>query len=263
MSSNQSVDGQTSDSSFRRVCVCVFAHIFPACAVECRRVFVCVCLMWWQWNGPISRAHKRTNRIAHPFRQPVTTRTTIMKTATTTTTALLLLSATSVAGLASPNPAIKVMAQGMSLLKPVFAAEAQLQAAVLGGSVDTDDVVAEIAANKKANKVLVYTYGLSPFSTEALSMLEDSGYEYTNIELGPEWFLLGGAESVTRVELSKEVESGATSLPKIFIGGNCIGGCAELAELVETGELDSTMKAAKVPKKGEAAAPAGLFSFLK
>lgn len=120
-----------------------------------------------------------------------------------------------------PNPAIKLAANGMSLLKPIFALEASLQAAVLGAitNVDKEAVAAEIESLKNENKVLIYTYGLSPFSTEALSMLDESGCEYTNIELGAEWFLLGGEASETRVALSKEVESGATSLPKIFIGG--------------------------------------------
>ena len=146
-----------------------------------------------------------------------------------------------------PNPVIKLAANGMSLLKPVFALEANLQAAVLGAifKVDKDQVAAEIESLKNENNVLIYTYGLSPFSTEAISMLENSGIEYTNIELGAEWFALGGKGSEIRVALSKEVESGATSLPKVFIGGECIGGCAELANLVESGDLDEMMKKSK------------------
>ncbi len=160
----------------------------------------------------------------------------------------------------TPNAAIKVAANGMSLLKPIFAAEASLQAAVLGGlaKVDPEEVKAAIEFEKKANGVLIYTYGLSPFSSEALSILDKSGYPYKNIELGAEWFLLGGEESQTRVELGKDGDFG-TSLPKIFIGGECIGGCAELVNLVEEGKLDETMKKAKVTKKGAASKP-GFFS---
>ena len=145
-----------------------------------------------------------------------------------------------------PNLPIKIAAQGMGLLKPIFQAEALVQAAALGAltGVDKAAVAEEIEQNKRANKVLIYTYGLSPFSAEAIAMLEGSGYEYTQIELGLEWFLLGGKGSETRVALSKELEGGATSLPKIFIGGKCIGGCAELAALVEGGELDAMMRSA-------------------
>lgn len=173
------------------------------------------------------------------------------------TTSILMLSLAGCSALSSapdarnPNPVIKTMAQGMGLLKPVFGAEAKLQAAILGFNVDADSVATEIEAQKKASKALIYTYGLSPFSSEALAMLDASGYEYTKIELGAEWFLLGPEQSVTRVALSKEVENGATSLPKIFIGGQCIGGCSELATLVQNGELDSLMKQSRVPMKGD------------
>lgn len=122
----------------------------------------------------------------------------------------------------APNPAIGLAAKGMGLLKPVFKLEAEIQAAALGGKIDKDDVVAEINNLKSENKALIYTYGLSPFSTEARNILKATDYQFTEIELGAEWFLLGGKESVTRVALSEEVEGGATSLPKIFIGGNAL-----------------------------------------
>jgi len=107
----------------------------------------------------------------------------------------------------------------------------------------------------------MYTYGLSPFSSEARNILEATDYEFTEIELGAEWFALGGKGSVTRVALSEEVDSGATSLPKIFIGGKCIGGCSELSDLATSGELDTLLSQAKVPKKN-APKKAGLFAFL-
>merc|ERR1719469_32176 len=162
----------------------------------------------------------------------------------------------------APNPAITFAAKGMSLLRPIFKAEALVQAAALGtiSGVEKENVVQQIAENKAKNKALIYTYGLSPFSSEAVKILEETGYEFTNIELGAEWFLLGGEASLTRVALSEEVDDGATSLPKIFIGGNCIGGCSDLADLSEAGELESLLKQAKVPKIGaEAKTPFSLF----
>ena len=174
-------------------------------------------------------------------------------TVQTSSTSLSMSDTTTETTTLQPNPVIKLAANGMSLLKPIFGLEAQLQAAVLGAitNVDKDAVAGDIDVLKSQNKVLIYTYGLSPFSTESLSILEASGYEYTNVELGKEWFLLGGEASETRVALSKLVDSGATSLPKIFIGGECIGGCAELASIVENGELDSKMKLAKVSNKNK------------
>merc|ERR1711920_53933 len=88
--------------------------------------------------------------------------------------------------------------------------------------------------------VVIYTYGLSPFSTEALSTLESTGCKLANVELGAEWFALGAKGSATRVELRKLYGQG--SLPHIFIGGEWVGGLATgaeggLAGLVERDEL--------------------------
>jgi hypothetical protein len=154
----------------------------------------------------------------------------------------------------APNPVIKVASAGMGLLKPIFVAEAKLQAAVLGKifGVSIEDVKAEITQESQQNKCLIYTYKLSPFSTEALSLLESSGFEYKNIELGLEWFLLGGRGSQTRVALADMAENGASSLPKIFIGGKLIGGAggySALASLIDNGEFEGRMTAARVPKK--------------
>lgn len=151
-----------------------------------------------------------------------------------------------------PNPVIKLMAQGMTLLKPIFGAEAKLQAAVLGkvAGIDESQVSADIQTTVKKNKLVIYTYSLSPFSSEAVRLLQESGYVFEEVELGAEWFLLGGEESVARVELSKLTNNGATSLPKVFVDGKCIGGCSELASLVESGEFEELMKQTKVPKVG-------------
>ena len=177
-------------------------------------------------------------------------------------TTLSLLTILSVANAYSPNPALNVAAKGMSLLKPIFKAEAELQAAALGAlsKVDKESVVQEINEKKTKNKALIYTYGLSPFSSEAVKILEGTGYEFTEIELGAEWFLLGGEGSVTRVALSEEADDGATSLPKVFIGGKCIGGCSALSDLAESGELETLLAKAKVPKVG-GAEKKGPFSF--
>lgn len=146
-----------------------------------------------------------------------------------------------------PNGVIQAMAQGMNLLKPFFAVEAQLQAFVLGrlGNIDPAQVSADIESVISKNKLVIYTYSLSPFSSEAVRLLTESGHDFEQVELGAEWFLLGAKESVARVELSKflsDDKNGATSLPKIFISGKCIGGCADLGSLIQSGEFDLLMK---------------------
>ena len=150
------------------------------------------------------------------------------------------------------NPAIKLAGQGMSLLKPIFSAEAKLQAAVLGVGVDKDEVKQELSdcLNAKKTPAVIYTYGLSPFSTEAVAVLESTGAKFEKRELGPEWFLLGGRGSVLRAELDEM--TGQSSLPHIFIGGESIGGLSTgtpgLAALLESGELEAKLKKAKALK---------------
>lgn len=149
----------------------------------------------------------------------------------------------------NPSPVIKAMANGMTLLKPIFGAEAKIQASVLGANVDELEVSQEIASELKSSPVVIYTYGLSPFSTEATAILDSTGCEYNKIEVGAEWFLLDGKDSVKRVLLSEFVDNGATSLPKVFVNGECIGGCAELAEGVSNGTFDELVKSKSKPKK--------------
>ena len=147
------------------------------------------------------------------------------------------------------NPAIKLAGQGMKLLKPIFSAEAKLQAAVLGGQVDKEEVRQELndCLDAKKTPAVIYTYSLSPFSTEALALLESTGANFEKRELGPEWFLLGGRASVLRAEL--DAMTGQSSLPHIFIGGESIGGLSTgtpgLVALIENGELEAKLKKAK------------------
>lgn len=155
----------------------------------------------------------------------------------------------------NPSPVIKAMANGMTLLKPIFAAEAKIQASVLGADVDEQFVSQEIASEIKSSPVVIYTYGLSPFSSEASVILDDTGCDYKKIEVGAEWFLLNGSNSVKRVLLSEFVDNGATSLPKVFVNGQCLGGCAELAESVSSGEFDDLLNAKNVKKEKKSFLP--------
>merc|ERR1719382_1114644 len=149
----------------------------------------------------------------------------------------------------TPSPAIVGAGKAMPLLGPIFNVEADLQAVVTnGGSYDEEEVKADIASTVSSAPVVIYTYGLSPFSTEALSVLESTGCKMETVELGAEWFALGGKGSATRVELRKLYGQG--SLPHIFIGGEWVGGLTTganggLAGLVERDELVPLLRKAK------------------
>jgi glutaredoxin 3 len=89
-----------------------------------------------------------------------------------------------------------------------------------------ENALSEIAreTNSADEAVVVYTYSLSPFSTETKNVLDRLKIPYKEISLGNEWLpgLLapGGAEK--RAALLQL--TGQSSLPHIFIGGKSIGG---------------------------------------
>lgn len=148
-----------------------------------------------------------------------------------------------------PSAAITAAGKGMPLLSPIFNIEADIQAAVLNlGSYDEEAIRDEISATSTSAPVVIYTYPLSPFSSEAVAVLESSGCKFEEVQLGLEWFALGPKGSATRVELRKLYGQG--SLPHIFIGGEWVGGLATgaddgLAGLVESGELEAKLRKAK------------------
>ena len=157
--------------------------------------------------------------------------------------------AQSVEGVKPPAAAISLAGKGMPLLSPIFNLEADLQAKAFNfGSYDEAEIIADIQSTISSAPVVIYTYGLSPFSTEALAVLESTGCQFNKVELGLEWFALGPKGSATRVELRKMYGQG--SLPHVFIGGEWVGGLATggeggLAGLVERDELLAKLKAAK------------------
>ena len=148
-----------------------------------------------------------------------------------------------------PSPVLGVAGKGMSLLGPVFNIEAVLQALATNlGSYDEEEVQADIAETISSAPVVIYTYALSPFSTEALSVLESTGCKFENVQLGLEWFALGPKGSATRVEMRKLYGQG--SLPHVFIGGEWVGGLATggeggLTGLVERDELVGKLRKAR------------------
>ncbi|KAL7497182.1 hypothetical protein ACHAWT_008102 [Skeletonema menzelii] len=135
----------------------------------------------------------------------------------------------------------------MKFLSILFKIENKLQAKVLGAD-ESDYATArkEIEDTINQNKIVIYTYGLSPFSSETTAVLDEIGADYKNVEVGLEWFLLDKEKSALRAELLEM--TGQSSLPHVFIDGQHVGGLFTgssdgkypgLATLKETGVLQS------------------------
>eukprot|EP00964_Phaeocystis_antarctica_P070717 scaffold43083_cov61-Phaeocystis_antarctica.AAC.4 len=125
----------------------------------------------------------------------------------------------------------------VGVLKPLYKLEAPLQA----GNYDKAAVRAAIEKEVSSAPVLVYSYTLSPFCSEAKKILKDAGATFKVIELGDEWVpgLLPAEGAAIRAELG--AMTGQTSMPHIFIGGTSIGGLATgtpgLKALLNQGDL--------------------------
>jgi glutaredoxin len=116
----------------------------------------------------------------------------------------------------------------MSLFKPIFSTIAPLQAGEKDADNDfqqnVEEAIRVIKTEVDTDPVVVYTYELSPFSSETKDLLDRLDVDYKEISLGKEWIpgLISENGPIKRAALLKM--TGQSSLPHIFIGGKPIGG---------------------------------------
>mmetsp|Transcript_25696 Transcript_25696/g.74325 ORF Transcript_25696/g.74325 Transcript_25696/m.74325 type:complete len:462 (-) Transcript_25696:1127-2512(-) len=113
------------------------------------------------------------------------------------------------------------------LLKPIYEKLAPLQAGSNGEDTAAYDAAiakakSEIEEEIASNAVVIYTYSLSPFCTEATALLDNLNINYKEISLGKEWIPGLIDDPVKRATIG--LMTGQTSLPHVFVGGKSIGG---------------------------------------
>lgn len=143
------------------------------------------------------------------------------------------------------------------LLKPLFKTLAPLQAG--SNRENKSEYKAEIEAAKSeileeisSERIVIYTYSLSPFCVEALKVFDRLEIPYKEISLGLEWvpFLIEDKGAQKRVALGEI--SGQTSLPNIFVNGKSIGGLYEgLLPALENGTFQSMLNNGELDKRVE------------
>ncbi len=81
------------------------------------------------------------------------------------------------------------------------------------------------------NQVKVYTKSYCPYCVKAKKLLDHKKVPYSEIDIenDPEF-----AENLFK-------QTGFRTVPQIFIGEKCIGGCDNLYDLEKNGELDSLL----------------------
>ena len=85
-----------------------------------------------------------------------------------------------------------------------------------------------------SSKVEVYTWSRCPFCIRAKALLEQKGVEYVE-------YCIDGDEDAR--DVMSERANGRRSLPQIFINEQHVGGCDDLYELEQQGQLDSMLQA--------------------
>jgi glutaredoxin 3 len=83
-------------------------------------------------------------------------------------------------------------------------------------------------------QVTIYTKPYCPYCVRAVSLLEQKGVPYTQID--------AAFDPAKRQEMIQR--SGRATFPQIFIGERHIGGCDDMMALERSGQLDPLLKAA-------------------
>ena len=152
-----------------------------------------------------------------------------------------------------PNEALQWTSENvMKLAKPIFEKLTPLQAGS-GGEDGSEYQQALASAKAEINRVtseypvVVYTYSLSPFSSETKTLLERLNVDYHEVSLGAEWIpglLKDPAARAALLEMT-----GQSSLPHVFVGGQSIGGLFSgnpgLVPLLEEGKFADMIKSAE------------------
>ena len=81
--------------------------------------------------------------------------------------------------------------------------------------------------------VTIYTKPYCPYCVRALSLLEQKGVAFTEIE--------AGFDPEKRQEMMRRA-GGRATFPQIFVGDLHIGGCDEIMALERAGELDPLLR---------------------
>ena len=81
--------------------------------------------------------------------------------------------------------------------------------------------------------VTIYTKPYCPYCVRAVSLLEEKGIAFTEIE--------AASDPEKRQEMMRR--SGRATFPQIFIGERHIGGCDDMMALERAGQLDTLLAA--------------------
>jgi glutaredoxin 3 len=111
----------------------------------------------------------------------------------------------------------------------------QCIADIVAGDFNETEVANFVDSFIYENNVAIFSFSTCPFCRRAKDYLAENGIKYSSLELDE---LEGNLGNEIRALLGRRTKR--TSVPSIFIGGDCIGGCNDgpgLLPLAESGKL--------------------------
>uniref|UniRef100_A0A7S2UYR5 VOC domain-containing protein n=1 Tax=Fibrocapsa japonica TaxID=94617 RepID=A0A7S2UYR5_9STRA len=112
-------------------------------------------------------------------------------------------------------------------------------AKVSAGDYDKKTMKEKLEKMTKKSPVVIFSQTSCPFCKKAKDLLTDLGASYETVEVDT----LGTEGMALRVELAEL--TGESSVPRIFVGGKCVGGFSDgLEELADSGKLEGMLKEA-------------------
>lgn len=88
----------------------------------------------------------------------------------------------------------------------------------------------------RMSSVKIYTKSTCPYSMRAKQLLDTKGVQYEEI-------VIDGDASKRREMI--DAAGGRTTVPQVFIDGRHIGGCDDLMELDDGGQLDAMLRSSE------------------
>lgn len=81
-------------------------------------------------------------------------------------------------------------------------------------------------------EIKLYTWRTCPYCKKAKNLLNDNGYEYTDVDI----------TDLPEVKAELAAKHGQTSVPFVFVGDELIGGSSDLEELIVNDLFDEKVQ---------------------
>ena len=109
-----------------------------------------------------------------------------------------------------------------------------------------DDEALALVANMTQDKpVVMFALEWCEFCWSVRKFFDKAGIEYTSVDLDSVAYQAGDMGGKVRAVLAEQ--TGAPTIPQIYVGGEHVGGCTELFDAYKAGELEDAMDAADIP----------------